>query len=311
MVEIFKSCLFMNLSKGKIKVFLGVLSLMVLILCQGLRTEEPQQDYFKPENILRFAEHLYQEGDYLRAAGEFERYLYCFDSFPGDADSVLFKIGICYKKSKEYPKSITFFKKIIDLFPQSLHFSDSCYQIAHVYFLMGRNGESITTSDAYFPLIKSDEKRRKLKQLKSLNLIYQRKWDEARSLLDSLKNEFGQDSLFFLLGEAAEKGKNLPRKNRFLAGIMSALVPGTGKIYAHRTLDGLVSLFTVAITGWLSYEGFRKEGMNSTRGWVYGTIGAFFYLGNIYGSVAAVNIYTRELESRYFKELEVTVNVYF
>ncbi|MEW6455796.1 MAG: tetratricopeptide repeat protein [Acidobacteriota bacterium] len=311
MVEIFKFCLFLNLSKGKSKVFFWVLSLIVLLLCQDLRTEELQQEYFKPENILRFAEYLYQEGDYLRAAGEFERYLYCFDSFPEDADSILFKIGICYKKSKEYPKSITFFKKIIDLFPQSLHFSDSCYQIAHVYFLMGRNEESIKASDAYSPLIKSDEKRRKFKQLNTLNFIHQKKWDEAKSLLGSLNNKFGQESLSFLLGEAVEKGKNLPRKNRFLAGLMSAVVPGTGKIYTHRTLDGLVSMFTVAVTGWLSYKAFQKEGMNSTRGWAYGTMGAFFYLGNIYGSVVAVNIYNRELESKYFKGLEVTVNVYF
>lgn len=287
------------------------INFVLLLLFQSLHAEEFQQDYFKPENILRFAEHLYQEGDYLRAAGEFERYLYCFDSFPEDADSVIFKIGICYKKSKEYLRSITFFKKIIDLFPQSLHFSDSCYQIAHVYFLMGRNGESIKASDTYFPLIKSDEKRRKLKQLNSLNFIYQRKWDEAMGLLDSLKNEFRQDFLSFLLGEAAKKGKNLPRKNKLLAGLMSAVIPGTGKIYTCRTQDGLVSLLTVAMTGYLSYEGFRREGMNSTRGWVYGTIGAFLYLGNIYGSVVAVNIYNRELESRYFKGLEVTVNVYF
>ena len=37
--------------------------------------EEPI-DYYTPENVRKFADFLYEQGDYLRAAGEYQRYLF-------------------------------------------------------------------------------------------------------------------------------------------------------------------------------------------------------------------------------------------
>lgn len=287
-------------------IFSYIFFLFTLLYCQ-----EVDKDYFRPENIIRFAERLFEEGDYLRAAGEFERYLYSFNSFPENSDLILFKIGICYKKSKEYLKSIIFFKKLIDLFPQSCFLSDALYEIAHNYFMIGDYKSSIMVCDYYAPNIKSGEKKLKIKQLKILNYIYQKKWYDAQKELDVLKKEFWPNFSYLFFDEAIRKGENLPIKNKNIAGIMSSVIPGLGKIYANRKIDGVISFFTVLSTGWLSYEAFKKEGNKSIRGWIYGTMSVFFYLGNIYGSIAAVNIYNKEIEGKYFKQLEVTLNVSF
>ena len=47
-----------------------LLNTALLVLCDS---EEPFA-YYTPENILKFADFLYTEGDYLRAASEYQRY---------------------------------------------------------------------------------------------------------------------------------------------------------------------------------------------------------------------------------------------
>jgi hypothetical protein len=74
---------------------------------------------------------------------------------------------------------------------------------------------------------------------------------------------------------------------------MSAAVPGSGKVYAGRTWDGLSSLLMIGVMAWQSYEGYRKDGPVSLRCMTFGLLGATFYAGNIYGSVNAAYLYNQ------------------
>jgi len=270
-----------------------------------------EESYYKPENILLFAESLYQEGEYLRAVSEFQRYLYFFDDLPPNADYIFYKIGFCFRMCKNFQKAIDYFQKVIDDYPKSNYRDDCYYQIALCYFFMGNHQESISFVDSNFQNITSNPKSLKMFNLKGLNLIYQKKWDEAIEHFSSFRENQRIDYFTSSLLNFAKEGKQLPRKNKFMAGLLSTVIPGTGKIYCGRTADGLVSLLTIGLTGWQAYEAFRKEGRNSTRGWVYGTLSIFLYLGNIYGSTVAVKIYNEQLEDNFFKRISATVNVYF
>lgn len=285
--------------------------LILLVMHQLLPASTSQENNYKPKNILRFAEHLYQERDYLRAAGEFQRYLYYFNSFPSDADVIFHKIGLCYRFAGEFQRSTHYFQQVIDSFPQSIYLNDSYYQIALAYFLMSKYEESISISNINFSLVNSRTSRLKIQQLKGISYIYQKKWNNALDLLGSIEKDPKNNYLTAQLVDFAEQGKKLPKKSKFLAGLMSSIIPGSGKMYAHRTSDGFVSLLTIGLTGWQAYSGFHKDGVKSVRGWIYGTITAFLYLGNIYGSVVAVNIYNQQLEDKLFERISVTVNVHF
>ena len=278
---------------------------------QFLMTNSLQENHYRPENILRFAEFLFMEGDYLRAAGEFQRYLYYFDSLPREADYIFYKIAFCYRLSKDYQKSIDYFQKIIFNYPQSIYLNDSYFQIAHSYFLMSKYKKSISFSNSNISFIKSDVQRLKIKQLIGLNYIYQKRWSKAIDFFDLLKNNEKNNYLTTSLRNFAKQGAKLRRKSKLLAGIMSAVIPGTGKMYCHRTTDGLFSLLTIGLTAWQAYDGFRKNGVKSVKGWIYGTISAFFYVGNIYGSIVAVKIYNQQSESKLLSKVGVMINVRF
>jgi len=108
----------------------------------------------------------------------------------------------------------------------------------------------------------------------------------------------------------AEKGLYLERKSELLAGLSSAVIPGAGKAYCGHSTDALFSFIMVGLMGWQAYENFREDGIGSVRGWIYGTIGGVFYLGNIYGSIAAAKIYNEQQENKLLDKLKFSINVY-
>jgi len=79
-----------------------------------------------------------------------------------------------------------------------------------------------------------------------------------------------------------------------LAGVMSGIIPGSGKFYARDWKNGLISLVFIGVLGYQSYYGFNQKGLESGLGWVYGTLGFGFYIGNVVGSVSSANRYNAQ-----------------
>ncbi len=248
-------------------------------------------EYFKPENIRRFADYLYDEKQYIRAAGEYQRFLFATDSFPQNADSIFFKIALCYRFSESYKYSINYFKKIINQYDQSYLLDEAYLEIGVCYSLMDSFMVSNKVLESYFLNHLTENPR--ANQLRTLNYMRGQEWAKARDLLnDTMPDSRG---IFFLL----EKGENLPKKNRLLSGMFSAVIPGSGKYYCERPMDGFHSFVTTGLTTWQAYEGFKEDGLHSVKGWIFGVLGGLFYLGNIYGSVVAADIYNEEQETMF------------
>ena len=288
-----------------------VLPALLLIISQlflcGIN--QAQVDYFAPENVYRFAEYLYQEGDYLRAAGEFQRYLLLAGT-SADTDSTLFRIGTCYRLGRDPQRGLTYFQRIVNENPQSSFIDQASYHIAYSYFEMKQYDQSIRYIEKYCS--QSPECQAQLTNLLVVNHLYLKKWEKAHtiSLLSVDHNHDFLDSLTLSLNRLALEGIQLPYKNTIKAALMSSLIPGTGKMYAHRFSDGLYSLVIVGLTGWQAYQGFNKDRSRSTRGWIYGTLCGGFYVGNVYGSIVAARIYNEKLENNLLKKLGVIIELY-
>lgn len=255
-----------------------------------LRAENSGFEYFKPENIYSFAEYLFNEGQYERAAGEYQRLLFASDSFPKDADSILFKIALCYRFAEKYKESIGYFQKIVDENAKSNLVDEAYFEISLSYSFIDSFERSNKILESFFLNDSLENMDEKVKQLITLNYIQQKEWVRAKDFLYDTDTLRGQLSVFI------KAGQNLPRKNPFVSGISSAVIPGAGKFYCGRPADGFHSLVTVGITGWQAYEGFKADGVHSVKGWIFGVVGGIFYLGNIYGSVVAADIYNEEQE---------------
>lgn len=85
-------------------------------------------------------------------------------------------------------------------------------------------------------------------------------------------------------------------KSPLLAGLMSGIVPGSGKIYAGKTGQGIATMIATTGFGLITWENYRKLGIGHFKTIFFGSIFAANYVSNIYGSVISVRIIENEYQ---------------
>jgi len=235
-------------------------------------------NFHSAENKKKFADYLFCEGDYLRAVEEYESIHSLIRN-----DTVDFKIMLGYS-------SLGLFKESNEIFEQFNH-------------------ESVFHSDGY------------LLSLKNLLLIQQREFEHPRGIpaFDSMQwMSFGKlisismlyadepivpKEEFVLTFDKDEQGTvallynyrfDPPYKSEVLAGVLSAVIPGSGKMYVGEWGDGITALLVTGLLAFLAYDNFKAN--HNTRAWIFTGLGTFFYTGNIYGSIASAQIFNARID---------------
>lgn len=263
-------------------------------------------DYYLPENILRFGDFLFRQGSYRRAAAEYQRFL--FTNTDASQDRVLYKVGQSYIRTHQAVNASSYFKKAA-LAAGATVFGDSCnVAFASSLLLSGRNEEFLDTVDSLQSKNMITPLKTELFELRSIYYLQTKRWQKARETLSEINQKESKNTISDL-SKLANRGIKLPQKSPLKAGLMSAVIPGSGKIYAGRTSDGIYSLLLVAGTSWLAYEGFRDDGTSSFKGWFFGSVATIFYTGNIYGSIIAVNFYNKRFRDDLAHDVEIRLNL--
>jgi TM2 domain-containing membrane protein YozV len=89
-------------------------------------------------------------------------------------------------------------------------------------------------------------------------------------------------------------------KKMAMAGVLSALVPGLGKIYAGQTGSGISSFLLCGALAAVTVENGIKTGWGNWSTILFGSLFTLFYAGNIYGTLAA----TREIRDYYHEDMD-------
>lgn len=292
-----------------IRLFIGLAGLLGLFTLRAGAQETPS--YFHPQNMLRFADSLYEEGDYLRAAMEYRRYLSAFSPPAEEAGRILFRIATCYRSGGRADTALTYYYKLVQEFPASPLRSEALLQSAYTWFSLGKYeavGDSLSPIE--FPADDNPVYRQKQTALMGASLLMQSRWKEALSRLDN--SPPGESyPLTTTLKSISLRGTKLAYKSPFIAGALSFVIPGLGRIYAKRTMDGLYSLMTIGLAGWQAYDGFHKDGISSFKGWAFGVLGSILYVGNIYGSAVSVQIYNVRIREKLHNEVRLLINANF
>ena len=279
--------------------------------------EEPIE-YYAPENVRRFADFLYEEGDYLRAAGEYQRYLFYTSGSKArleselteegtDGEQIRYKIAICYRFAGQTEQAIRGFETLLQTHPKGQFASRAYYQIGATYFLTDQFEQSVQFLRGVLPDIVDTRQHAEAEQLIGLSYLMQKQWSEAGEVFKTLEGSdvLGLSEKAKVYHKYAEVGARLPSRSPFLAGALSTIVPGAGRLYTGRIGDALSSLVTVGLTGWQAYDGFRRDGISSVKGWTLGMLSGIFYVGNIYGSVISARVYNRHVADEFLATLFV------
>ena len=263
--------------------------------------DSPPTDYYQPENIHKFADYLYAQGDYLRAAGEYQRYL--FSQPTAMENGVLRRIAEGYRLGGQPDRAVQF----LETQPDS---SLTRYELGATYFLMKQYDESIRFLKESQNLFQGGEYRWKSQILIGMNTLMQKRWESAVQHFDQLD----LNGLPEIVGHRAsmykgyaEDGADLPSKSPLLAGFLSTVLPGSGRVYIGRPNDALLTVFLLGVLGWAAYDGFAENGVSSRKGWTFGTLGGIFYLGNVYGSVVAAQTHNRRTEAAFLATIPLEI----
>lgn len=249
-------------------------------------------NYFAPENVLSFAEWLYRgEGDFARAADEYARYAFLKNPTP---DSVLFRRAFCLKKIGRLEESISVFDTLRHHLIDKKWLQKSNLQLAHTWFLKKEYSRSMDVLENILAS-PNDPNHADFQRLMYFDLMAQKRWDNAERYVLSLDEGISFDevqSFVFL----ARQARLSPRKDPTTAGILSAIVPGSGRFYTGEWIDGLYSMCLVGISSWFAYDGFHAKGIQSVQGWIFGIFGITLHAGNIYGSIESARGFNLRFE---------------
>jgi len=101
-----------------------------------------------------------------------------------------------------------------------------------------------------------------------------------RIVSDAREPAVRRAALFF--ARKAETGRDVPRKNVTIAEVLSAVVPGSGQVYARREYDGVRHFVFDGLLIYTVYWLFKED--NYTGGYLLAGFTLPFYAGNIIGA---------------------------
>ena len=229
---------------------------------------------------------MFSEKDYLRSVFEYEKLLQY-----GKNDTIEFKISVAYQLMGKYDLALQGFSEINK---KSVYYDESEREYYKTLFLSDKYDELQNK------LVGNDVKD--YQRLLYLSYLFTSvKLPEEQNFLSIFPSSEEENLQNFF-----NEKENPPYKSSLLAGLFSALIPGSGKIYLGEIGDGITAFIASSLFAFLSYDNFRAN--HNFRGWLFSGIGFFFYAGNIYGSVAAAQIYNARVDYEYKEKLKEYLN---
>ena len=99
------------------------------------------------------------------------------------------------------------------------------------------------------------------------------------------------------------------KKSPWIAGCMSMVIPGSGKIYSGKIGEGISAMLSHAILAGITVENYRKVGAGNFKTIFFGSLFSIFYLGNIYGSMISVQVSNSEFNTIYDNKILFDIHI--
>lgn len=245
---------------------------------------------------LKFIDHLINSGNFKEA-------LFLLNSsgcsLNTKNDSINFFKGMALYSLNMLDSSSASLTKVTTA---SSFYPRSHFLAAYNYTYTGNYNKAIKTLEITETI---DEKMISLRnfQIAGINLLQGKipLFSEWLNKSDTIYPDIAKSSSKLL--EISAEMTNHKDKSPFVAGLMSGIIPGSGKLYAGKKGEAVSAFLTTVGLGLVTWESYRKTGLNSFRTIAFGTIFAVSYTANIYGSVISVRI----IENEYKENVKNTI----
>lgn len=257
---------------------------------------------------MRLGDAFMADGEYYRAITEYKKYLILFPDGKLH-DAALFQTGRAYYLGLEYDPAVTAFAELRSRFPDSPYSVEAAYLAGVCNARLNRPDKAAAAFEAAAVTKTAPAVAAKARLGRSLVEFERGDMAGTRSELQRFLADFPADersgrveTALTLLPQDGE----LPRKSPLVAGILAAVLPGSGHVYSGHYGDGatallLNGLFIAGTVVAVCQENYAVAG-------VVGVIGLPFYIGNIYGGANAASKWNLAVRKGLRDRLAVTLD---
>ena len=222
------------------------------------------QNLYDTAHTKVFAQYLYNTQQYHFAAEEYERLAKI--NYSNSLDYSIKAIE-CYEIAYDYKNALKHFEKYV--LPHAE--SNSQYYFSYVKLLI--KNSQYNTAYVYCDSVKAP---------------YTTKIHNIKYGLASICNHTPIETEFIIPEIRLLSTSNIKQKRLFPAVTMSAIVPGSGRIYCGYVSEGITTMLRACFEYLHLIYGFRKYGFGDPYPLFFGTVSVCFYIGNIFGTVKSV-----------------------
>jgi TM2 domain-containing membrane protein YozV len=240
---------------------------------------------------LNFIIHLANNNLFKEAEKEKSKAFRRANLNPLFTDSVNFALGQAYYGNHQYQMAKWYFKQISE---KPFFY----YKAKYLAGLIEAENMQVDSSLAIFSSIEISSNP-DLNELQTFELAGVNLLKGNFSYFDSVvRNEkFKHPMLveeFTALKNIYVAQKSRKTKSAFLAGSLSAVIPGLGKVYVGNNAQGFASFLTCGLMAGITIENYLRLGGLHPQTILFGGLFGLFYVGNIWGSALSVQIIKKE-----------------
>jgi len=289
-----------DLHKGAV----GATAVVLLFLFSTPVHAGPER-VLNPESQFQFAEQYFEKGEYYRAIGEYERFIYFFPASP-KVELARYKIGVSYLRGERYEQAIQTFQALIEEYEHTEYAFQSYLGTSKAYVRLGGYDAALTNLNNLITIAPDQQILDEAYYHKGWVYLEMDLWQKAREnfeeISDHNKDRYNIDRLMHEI----ETRTPLKEKNPTTAGVL-AIVPGAGHLYCGRPRDALISFLLNGAMIYAAFEAFDED--LEALGGIIAFFELGFYSGNIYSAVSSAHKYNRGERNRFLDSLKKQAKV--
>jgi len=237
-------------------------------------------------DVLSFADHLYAQKDYYRAITEYKRFLFLNPS-SSLVPTAEYQIGMSYMNGDKLDTAVQIFSDLADKRTKEVVGRKALLMLAESYFRMKQYCEAQYALEKFLTRYPDDLQNDAIRVKIGWYLLCQGEKELALKKFQSCPASSSVCDQAERLAKEVITYDKIPHKSPLLAGSLSAILPGTGQLYAGRFRDALLSFMINGGLIWASLEAFDRD--ENMAGGMFALLGASWYAGNIYNAVNSAN----------------------
>lgn len=261
------------------------------------------------DELMELSKSYYSRGEYFSAISEIKRYQFFYPNGRYYSQSMLL-LGKSYFKGKNYSNAIYTLSSCYVNYPKNLEGEEALFLMGAMRLYQGSPLFAYRTFMEYKQIYGQGRFFEKTDLYLCYASVFLSNLVEARSKINNFKKKYPDGEYLCKANELETiimDEINRPRKKLWLSVLGSIFIPGFGHFYTGKVKEGIFTLVTNAIFGFLIYNGYRNDDLFQMI--FFSIIEVTFYQYSIMSAVR--NVYEYNKRDDFFKRIKISLSTTF